>query len=223
MEKLSELFMKKIFDGIYTNDKNIFTKNLLIGKKVYGEKLLKVENIEYREWNPYKSKYCAAIKKGLKNNIFFKNAIVLYLGSAEGTTVSHVSDIVQDGIIFCVDLSNIAMQKLTKLAEKRENLFPILSDANKTENYSEFIDKVDVLFQDVSQRNQMEIFLKNSVFLKKNCFGALTLKTKSISQDKKEQTLKKELAKLEEVFKIEQIINLGPFEKEHYMIIVKKK
>jgi fibrillarin-like pre-rRNA processing protein len=216
--------MKEMFKGIYSNDKNIFTKNLLIGKKVYGEKLLKIENIEYREWNPYKSKYCAAIKKGLKNNIFLKSSIILYLGSAEGTTVSHVSDIVKDGIIFCVDLSNIAMQKLTKLAEERENLFPILSDANKIENYSEFVeDSIDVLFQDVSQRNQTEIFLKNSIFLKKNCYGALTLKTKSISQDKKEQTLKKELEKLEEVFKIEQIINLEPFEKEHYLIITIKK
>ncbi|MDD3083467.1 MAG: fibrillarin-like rRNA/tRNA 2'-O-methyltransferase [Candidatus ainarchaeum sp.] len=218
--------MKELFEGVYSDGKNIFTKNLLPGKKVYGEKLIQKNGIEYRTWNPFKSKYCAGIKNDLKKNIFFKKSIVLYLGSAEGTSVSHVSDIIgEKGIIFCVDLSNIAMQKLAKLAEERKNLFPILSDANKIENYLEFIEKnsIDILFQDISQRNQIEIFLKNSIFLKKNCFGALSLKTKSISQENAKKTLEIEKKKLEEKFEIIQIINLEPFEKEHYLIIVKKK
>ena len=130
--------MKELFDGIYSDGKNIFTKSFLPGQKVYGEKIVLENKIEYRQWNPFKSKYCAGIKNGLKKNIFLKNSVVLYLGSAEGTTVSHVSDIIELGVIFCVDLSNIAMQKLNDLAEKRENLFPILSDANKTENKADF-------------------------------------------------------------------------------------
>ena len=218
--------MKELFEGIYFNGKNIFTKNLLPKQKVYGEKLIIENKIEYREWNPFRSKYCAALQKGLKTNIFKKDLTILYLGSAEGTTVSHVSDIVgNNGIIFCVDLSNIAMQKLNNLAEKRENIFPILSDANQIQNYSEIIEKesIDVLFQDISQRNQVEIFLKNSVFLKKNCFGALSLKTKSISQDNAKKTLEIEKNKLEQKFDIKQIISLEPFEKEHYLILVRKK
>lgn len=218
--------MKEIFDGIFKKENKIYTKNLIPGQKVYGEKIITQNNIEYREWNPFKSKYCAAIAKGLKQNIFKKNDCVLYLGSAEGTSTSHVSDIVgNSGLIFCVDVSTIAMQKLTKLSETRENILPILSDANVPSEYEEFIEeKVDTIFIDVSQRNQIEIFLKNTVFLKKNGWGGISLKTRSISQSKKtSEILREEKEKLEKDFFIEQIIKLEPFEKEHYFILVRKK
>ncbi|HNV01206.1 MAG TPA: fibrillarin-like rRNA/tRNA 2'-O-methyltransferase [archaeon] len=218
--------MKELFDGIFSDSKSIYTKNLIKGKKVYGEKIINENGEEYREWNPYRSKYCAGIKNGLKQNIFFKGATVLYLGSAEGTTVSHVSDIIgKNGAIFCVDLSEIAMNKLTKLAEERENIYPILSDAQVIENYKEFLEeKVDALFQDISQRNQAEIFCKNATFLKKGSYGCLSLKTKSISQSKnKQDVLLEEKKILEKEFIIEQIISIEPYEKEHYLILVKKK
>jgi fibrillarin-like pre-rRNA processing protein len=218
--------MEKLFDGIFSDKKSIYTKNLILGKKVYGEKIIVENNIEYREWNPFRSKYCAGIKNGLIKNIFFDGATVLYLGSAEGTTVSHVSDIVgKNGAIFCVDLSEIAMNKLTKLAEDRENIYPILSDAQIVENYEEYLEeKVDTLFQDISQRNQAEIFCKNAQFLKKGTYGCLSLKTKSISQSKnKKDILIDEKKILEKEFIIEQIISIEPYEKEHYLILVKKK
>ncbi|MBT4870270.1 MAG: fibrillarin-like rRNA/tRNA 2'-O-methyltransferase, partial [Candidatus Diapherotrites archaeon] len=157
-------------------------------------------------------------------NIFFNGAKVLYLGSAEGTTVSHVSDLVgMKGEIYCVDISGIAMQKLNDLAEKRENLFPILADAQKPSEYEEYISDADVLFQDVSQRNQTEIFISNSKLLKQGGVGALSLKTKSISQKDKEEILEDEKKKLEEMFNVIQIVSLEPFEKEHYLILVRKK
>ncbi|NMA44520.1 MAG: fibrillarin-like rRNA/tRNA 2'-O-methyltransferase [Candidatus Diapherotrites archaeon] len=218
--------MKKLFEGIYSDSKSIYTKNLNKGKKVYGEKIINKNNEEYREWNPYRSKYCAGIKNGLKKNIFFEGCTALYLGSAEGTTVSHISDIVEkNGAIFCVDLSEIAMHKLTKLAEERENIYPILSDAQRIENYKEFLEeKVDALFQDISQRNQAEIFCKNAAFLKKGSYGCLSLKTKSISQSKTKQDILIEEKKiLEKEFMIEQILSIEPYEKEHYLILVKKK
>ena len=204
--------MKKIFDEIYSDGKNIYTKSS-VKERVYGEKIINVDNDFFRQWNPFKSKYCAGLTNKLCENVFKKDSVILYLGSAEGTTVSHVSDIASEGIIFCIDLSEIAMQKLTKLAEKRENIFPILSDANKIEKYTEFIDKesCDVLFQDVSQRNQAEIFVKNAYFLKKGGYGVLSLKTKSISQKNKKEILDDEKKKLEEVFTIEQIVSIEPF------------
>jgi fibrillarin-like pre-rRNA processing protein len=218
--------MQKIFDEIYSDGKNIYTKNMLAGKKVYGERLIKEGGTEYREWDPYRSKYCAAIKKGLTENIFKEKETVLYLGSAEGTTVSHVSDIVgKNGAVFCVDISEIAMQKLSKLAEERENLYPILSDAQLVENYEEYFkEKADSMFMDVSQRNQADIFVRNSKLLKKGGLAALSLKTKSISQaEKKEDVLEKEKKLLEKEFEILQIISIEPYEKEHYLIVCKKK
>jgi len=221
--------MKELSSGIYSNGKQIYTKNLILGKKVYGEKLIKDGIIEYREWDAYRSKYCAAVKNGLKENIFYKGASVLYLGSAEGTTVSHVSDIVEDeGNVFCVDISEIAMMKLVKLAEERANILPILSDAQNIHNYkttiTETTGKVDTLFQDISQRNQAKIFVRNSELLKKDGLGVLTLKTKSISQSKeKDEVLESEVKILKKTFDILQIIDLEPYEKHHYIILVKKK
>ncbi len=218
--------MEQKFNGIFTQGKNIFTKNLIPKQKVYGEKLVEINGIEYRQWNPFKSKYCAAIANGLKKNIFEKNSTILYLGSAEGTTVSHVSDIVGDnGEIYCVDISTIAMQKLTALSEIRQNILPILADAGNIKEYQEYFeDKVDSIFIDISQRDQIEIFLKNSVFLKSGSYGGISLKTRSISQSEKiSEILEKEKQKLIKDFEIEQIINLEPFEKQHYFILVKKK
>ena len=218
--------MKQVFEGIYSDGKSIYTRNLTPGKKVYGERLVPELEGELREWNPFRSKYCAAIKKGIKENIFFKGAKVLYLGSAEGTTISHVSDIIGiEGFIFGIDISETAMQKLLELGEERQNIFPILGDAQMPIEYAEELGgEIDVLFQDVSQRNQAEIFLRNAFLLKKGGLGALTLKTKSISQtEKKEDIVSKEQEKLSEEFDILKVISLEPYEKEHYIILVKKK
>lgn len=50
--------------------------------------------IEYRVWNPFRSKLAAAILGGVDNIWIVPGAKVLYLGAASGTTVSHVSDLV---------------------------------------------------------------------------------------------------------------------------------
>ncbi|THG20479.1 hypothetical protein TEA_014664 [Camellia sinensis var. sinensis] len=86
------------------------TKNMVPGEAVYNEKRISVQNedgtkVEYRVWNPFRSKLAAAILGGVDNIwILFSvvviyvikkpGARVLYLGAASGTTVSHVSDIV---------------------------------------------------------------------------------------------------------------------------------
>lgn len=49
---------------------------------------------EYRVWNPFRSKLAACIVNGV-NDIYMKpGSKVLYLGAANGTTVSHVADLV---------------------------------------------------------------------------------------------------------------------------------
>ena len=52
------------------------------------------EKIEYRVWNPFRSKLAAAILGGIDKIHMAPGSKVLYLGAASGTTVSHVSDIV---------------------------------------------------------------------------------------------------------------------------------
>jgi fibrillarin-like rRNA methylase len=52
------------------------------------------EKIEYRVWNPFRSKIAAAIVGGIENIYFKPGSKLLYLGAASGTTVSHCSDLV---------------------------------------------------------------------------------------------------------------------------------
>jgi rRNA 2'-O-methyltransferase fibrillarin len=72
-----------------------FIKNYLKKQGENGEK------IEYRVWNPFRSKLGAAILGGVDQIHIKPGAKVLYLGAASGTTVSHVSDIVGPVRYFC--------------------------------------------------------------------------------------------------------------------------
>lgn len=55
---------------------------------------VKGEKIEYRVWNPFRSKLAAAILGGIDKIHMDPGSKVLYLGAASGTSVSHVADIV---------------------------------------------------------------------------------------------------------------------------------
>jgi len=218
--------LKKIFPGIFEFKRRIYTKNLVPGRTVYGEKLVKFKGKEYREWNPKRSKLCAAIKKGLKETGLQNGSVVLYLGSAEGTTPSHVSDIIgDDGLLFGVDVSARVMRKFLMLCEHRENLFPIMASASKPELYENFVPKVDVLFQDVSQKNQSEIFILNAKrFLKKKGVGLLAVKARSIDVSKNpKKVFREEQKKLEKFFRVEQVVFLNPFEKDHALFFCRIK
>jgi hypothetical protein len=72
----------------------LVTKNLVQGKRVYGERLYTIAGEEYREWIPYRSKLAAAVLNGIKGVPIEEGDSVLYLGAASGTTPSHVSDII---------------------------------------------------------------------------------------------------------------------------------
>jgi Fibrillarin len=63
--------------------------------------------IEYRVWNPFRSKLAASVLAGVDNIHIKPGAKVLYLGAASGTSVSHVSDIVgPTGSVYAVEFSH---------------------------------------------------------------------------------------------------------------------
>ena len=51
---------------VFSKDDGLATRNLTPGISVYGEELI-TEDVEYRLWNPRRSKLSAAILNGLKN------------------------------------------------------------------------------------------------------------------------------------------------------------
>lgn len=85
----------------------LVTKNIAPGESVYGEKRISVDGgvegtkIEYRVWNPFRSKLAAGVLGGLDDVYIKPGAKVLYLGAASGTSVSHVADIVGPVSSFC--------------------------------------------------------------------------------------------------------------------------
>jgi len=195
--------LKEIFPGVFADQTRLFTVNAIPGERVYGERLVENGGVELRQWDYYRSKLAAAIKNGLAQLPIKPGSVVLYLGAAEGTTVSHVADIIgEEGIVIGVDVSERVMRKFIILCERRQNIIPIIADADRPWTYKEYFTgkKISVLYQDVSQKNQALIFLKNAeYFLKEGSYGLLAIKAKSISQEKTaEEIFSEEVAKLNE-------------------------
>lgn len=218
--------LNQIAEGIYSDGRKNYTENLVKGKKVYGEKLISFQGKEFREWNPFRSKLGAGIKKGIFPSIK-KGSNILYLGAAEGTTISHLSDIIKEkGLIIGIDISARVMHKLVELSEERENLIPYLEDANNTEETKKELKEIkfDFLFQDVSQKNQTEIFLNNAkTFLEKGKPAIISIKARSISQKNSKKILEEEKNKLEKEFYVKKAVFLEPFQKEHLLVLCEKK
>jgi len=219
--------MNPVFDGIFKDGKKIYTLSLAPGKNVYDEQIMKDGKKEYRAWDPFRSKLSAAIHRGLKTMPIKPGSSVLYLGAAQGTTPSHVSDIVgNDGLVVCIEISAKPFEKLMELCEDRENLIPVLADANDPASYSEYVEEpMDVVYQDVAQRNQAEIAVKNcNAHLKKNGYLVLIIKARSIDVTKDPKLIfKDEVATLEKAdLEIVETLRLDPFEKDHACVVARK-
>ena len=151
---------------------------------------------------------------------------VLYLGAAYGTTASHISDIVgKGGFVFAIDFAPRVMREMVFLAEERNNIAPILADANKPDEYKDVVDKVDWLYQDIAQKNQADIFLKNvDLFLKKGAYCIIALKARSVDVTKKPGEIFKRVQKqLEEKLILVDKRELSPYQLDHMLFVFKKK
>ncbi len=116
--------MKEIFPCVYKRGRHIFTKNLSRGN-VYGEQIINRDGNELRFWDPTRSKLSAAIINGMKSFPFWKKSKILYLGASTGTTISHLSDICSQGIIYSVEFAERVFVPLLNLAKKRSNIAPL--------------------------------------------------------------------------------------------------
>jgi fibrillarin-like pre-rRNA processing protein len=209
---------------VYLNDGNIATKNLNPGISVYGEELIQ-EDVEYRIWNPRRSKLAAALLNGLENLEIQDASKVLYLGASTGTTVSHISDIATDGRIYAVEFSPTTAKKLVQLSRQRPNIAPILGDATKPKDYLNIVEKVDLVYCDVAQPTQTELFMKNmNLFLKDDGTGMITIKARSIDVVQKPKKIFKQEEKklIEKGFKIIDKVKLEPYEKDHIALVVER-
>ena len=208
--------------GVYTDGERLYTENLVPGIAVYGERLVSQGDVEYRAWNPRRSKLAALLKKGPAVFPFGRRTEVLYLGAAQGTTVSHLSDICADGTVYAVEISRRAFQKLLALAERRHNLMPILGDADAPDGYARLLAPVDVLYQDVAQRDQVGIFRKNLPFLRPGGLGLLMVKARSADVTARPVDVyaaaRRDLASAG--LDVLQVAELDPYQEDHAAFLV---
>ncbi|MFT4326741.1 MAG: fibrillarin-like rRNA/tRNA 2'-O-methyltransferase [Candidatus Woesearchaeota archaeon] len=210
--------------GIFEDRRKLFTLSLVPGQKVYSEQVV---NGKWREWIPQKSKLAAGIKNGLSQIGIKPGSKVLYLGASTGTTCSHVSDMLgKEGELYALDFAPRTQRELVFLAETRSNMTCLLEDAAQPKKYEHKVPYVDVVFQDIAQRDQAGIFIKNcEVFLKSGGFGILAVKAKSIDSKKRPKAI---FAEVRETLEKSGLVivdsrTLEPYEKDHYMFVIKKR
>lgn len=200
------------------------TVNLSPGNSVYGERLHRIDQQEYRLWNPYHSKLAAAVLRNLGCFPIQSRSTILYLGAATGTTISHISDIVGlHGGIYAIEFSPRPLRELiSKVASQRTNVYPILADARTPGNYQFLLESVDCIYCDIAQPQQAKILFDNArYFLKPGSYVLIAIKGRSIkSTGKLDQIYQNEIAYLRSRdFSIEQTIDLEPYHSAHLMVV----
>lgn len=219
------------FSNVYwisNGKKQLATKNLIPGVRAYDETLKEVHGIEYRIWNPRRSKLAAAIYNGLKTFPFKRGSRVLYLGIASGTTASHVSDIIgESGIIFGVEVAHWIIRDLLRVAEFRRNIIPILESARRPQNYSWLVTEVDVVYEDVAQPDQVDILVRNSdLFLKSGGIAMIAVKASSIDvtlpPKRIYRMVEREVSETGR-YELLETVDLSPYDPKHAMIVFRKK
>lgn len=215
--------MKAVFPGVFDISNSFATPSADPGHKVYGERTVKKDGKEYRIWDPFRSKLCGAMKKGLKNFPFASGSKILYLGASTGTTISHLSDIVgDDGEIYSVEIAAQCMKTLIALSDRRHNIIPIHGDARQPQEYEE-VGEVDAIYMDVAQPDQDDIIIKNArMFLKKDGIAMIAIKSQSIDVTKTPDAVFVEVVKkLETVFDVLEKFKLEPFDKDHLFVVLR--
>jgi fibrillarin-like pre-rRNA processing protein len=219
------------FEGIYTGgskeNPHILTLNADKGRTIYGEKLTEDDGKEYREWNPYRSKLAASIMNNCRRTFIDANSKVLYLGASSGTTVSHIADIVVNGIIYAVEFSPRSLRELVQNCVDRPNVIPILGDANRPFEYAKFVSTpIDLIYMDVAQPNQGELLNKNAEwFLKLEGNFIYAIKSRSIdTTETPTEIFKDELVDLQKAgFEVTDQIRLEPFTADHLVVFGRYK
>ena len=160
---------KNIFRIKIGHREELATQNLIKDSSIFGEKIISKNNVEYVEWDPYKSKLAASVRNGLQIFPIVKKTNILYITSKIESTILHISDIIgENGRIFLYSYND---EDLEKIISDRNNI-TILNDADEVQSK-----KVDVIYVDVNNDNEVEKAINHSKrSLKKTGFLMIILK-----------------------------------------------
>lgn len=207
-------------------DDLLLTNNSTIGESVYNEKRIAVEQqgekVEYRAWNPFRSKLAAGVCGGCENIYMKPGSKVLYIGAASGTTVSHVSDIVgPEGAVYAVEFSKRVGRDLVNMAKKRTNVIPIIEDARHPQKYRMLVPMCDVIFADVAQPDQARILgLNASMFVKNRGHFVIAIKASCVDSTVAPEVVYANEVQIlrEQKFRPVEQMTLEPYERDHVIV-----
>ncbi|MEE2748069.1 MAG: fibrillarin-like rRNA/tRNA 2'-O-methyltransferase [Candidatus Thermoplasmatota archaeon] len=220
--------MKSFSERVQIQGRSLWSRNAVKGTSLRGERLKRDGRKEWRQWNPRSSKLGAALLKASNPGLLpVPGSTCLYLGSGHGTTISHLHDHLcgaknhLEGSIVAVDISPRCIRDIIRLSNSRPGIFPVLADCRKTEHLSPFLSaKVPWLFQDVSQSNQVEMFIEAChEFLALEGTGLLSLKSAS-ERDTEGAFQNAEKALIEAGFTLVERIDLAGWEDQHVLFHV---
>ncbi|MFC6785886.1 fibrillarin-like rRNA/tRNA 2'-O-methyltransferase [Halobaculum halobium] len=184
------------------------------GEPVYGEPT----DGEWRAWDAARSKLGGMLELGMNTGLV-GGETVLYLGAANGTTVSHVADFA--GPTYAVEFSPRPVRDLLDVCESRPTLFPLLKDARRPETYAHVVEAdCDVLVQDVATRGQAAVAVRNRRFLADD--GRLILAVKARSEDvaaAPDDVFDEVLAELTDAYEIVETRRLDRFHEDHLGVV----
>jgi len=200
---------RRQFDG-EDGDEALATR----GEPAYGEPVVD----GWRRWDAHRSKLGATLELGLDTGLSGGDG-VLYLGAANGTTVSHVADFA--GPTYAVEFAPRPVRDLLDVAEARETLFPLLKDARKPESYAHVVESgLDAVVQDVATRGQADVALANRQFLADD--GRLVAAVKARSEDVTESpgsVFDRVLDQLREGYEVLATERMEPFHDDHLAVV----
>ncbi|MFZ0831301.1 MAG: fibrillarin-like rRNA/tRNA 2'-O-methyltransferase [Thermoplasmata archaeon] len=185
---------------------------------VYGERLVSVRSGWWRRWDPYRSKLSSALVKGFRGPLPQPGERWLYLGAATGTTASHIADLVgPEGAVYAVEMSLRPFARLLRLAERYPNLFPILGDARRPDDYAAWVPPVDGVYSDIAQPDQVGIARRNAdLFLRDGHPLLLVLKLSSLGRGRTpEELVDRAIAELRPFRAVAPALALEPFHRQH--------
>ncbi len=184
---------------------------------VYNERILSGKRV----WDPHRSKLSALYYLG-KGIDLRKDWRVLYLGAANGTTVSHIADYTE--VVYAVEFAPRPMQDLIEVARRRPNVIPILADATLPETYSPLVEQVDLVYQDVAQPEQAAIAIRNCAFLRPSGHLILMLKTRSVTVTREPGEVFQETIRAlgDASLTVTDSTWLTPYHRDHAAIICRK-
>ena len=173
---------------------------------------------DWRAWDPHRSKLAATYAVGLDPGLE-ANEPVLYLGAANGTTVSHVAEFA--GRTYAVEFAPRPMRDLVAVAKDRRRLVPLLKDARKPETYAHVVERdVSAIVQDVSTRGQADVALANRRFLAPDGWLVAAIKARSedVARDPAD-TFDDALDRLRDGYSVEATARLDSFHDDHLAVV----